>query len=54
MNQTMNDLFFAYIRLYGQAFAGQILSTLQSAAQTAEQTGDDFLSIAYDMLNDLF
>lgn len=54
MKNTMNDLFFTYIRLYGQAFAGEIADVLQSAAAVCERTGDDLVCVANEMLNDLF
>lgn len=54
MNQVVNDLFFSYVRLYGHAFSGLIASTIQSALEIAEQTGDDVTCVANEMLNDLF
>lgn len=54
MNNIANDLFFSYVRLYGHAFAGLIQSTIKTASEIAERTGDDFLCIANEMLNDLF
>lgn len=54
MKSVMNDLFFTYIRLYGQAFAGQIADVLRSAAAVCERTDDDPVCVANEMLNDLF
>ena len=54
MNNIANDLFFSYVRLYGHAFAGLIQSTIKTASDIAEQTGDDFVYIVNEMLNDLF
>ena len=54
MNNIANDLFFSYVRLYGHAFAGLISSTIQAASEIAERTGDDFVCVANEMLNDLF
>ena len=53
-NDLFNDLFFSYVRLYGHAFAGVIASTIQSAKEIADRTGDDFICVANEMLNDLF
>ena len=54
MDSVANDLFFSYVRLYGHAFSGLIASTIQSALELAEKTGDDFVCVANEMLNDLF
>lgn len=51
---TLNDVAFAYIRLYGSDKRDEIFSTIAQARQIAEDTGEtDVIGLAEAMLSEV-
>lgn len=53
MGNVLNDVYFTYIRLYGNDMADDIRRTIGDAETIAKNTGDDVVAVAECMLSDL-